>query len=87
MCLLKALLKTGSFDECNSMHGIGRTNLKRHQLKYNKDLRIEVHVALGSTGWGYYSASIFFFSQDTQSGPLEGTGWSAVTVVFELESP
>lgn len=41
MCLLKALLKTGSLDECNLMHGIRRTNLKRHQLKYNKDLRIE----------------------------------------------
>lgn len=52
MCLLKALLKTGSFDECNLMHGIGKINLKRRQLKYNKDLRIEVGIILVCTEGG-----------------------------------
>lgn len=64
MCLLKALSKTGSFDECNMMHGIERTNLKRHQLKNNKDLRIEVGVTLGHTEWNCYSACIFFFPSE-----------------------
>lgn len=61
MCLLKALLKTGSFDECNLMHGAGRTNLKRHQLKYNKDLRIEVGVKLLDVQSGAVIQHAFFF--------------------------
>lgn len=83
MCLLKALSKTGSFDECDLMYGIRRMSLKRYQLKYNKDLRTQIWelrwvVSLRRPEW---SCMNFLFFQNILA--LERTWWSAVTVVVK----
>ena len=86
MCLLKALLKTGRFDECNLMHGIGRTNLKRHQLKCNKYLKIEWVLFLDVQSRAV-RMHFFLFPLEYPIWALEGIRWSVITVVFKLEIP